>query len=68
MTNRNVTVSEVPVAPTAVVIYLSSRDATTFIALLKNPPLPAPALIRAADAHRKMVRQPEIAFPVQAAV
>ncbi len=40
----------------AQIIRLSVEDQRAFAAAILNPPPPAPALIRAADAHRRLIR------------
>lgn len=42
----------------AQVIRLSVEDQRAFAAAILNPPPPAPALIRAAKAHRRLIREP----------
>ncbi len=39
------------------VIRLSVADQLAFADSLTNPPPPSPALVRAADAHRRLIRQ-----------
>ena len=36
------------------IIRLSAEDQARFVDLLLNPPAPAPALLRAAEAHRRL--------------
>ena len=38
------------------IIRLSIEDQRTFAQSILNPPAPAPALLRAADAHRRLIR------------
>jgi uncharacterized protein (DUF1778 family) len=40
------------------VIRLSLEDQRAFVEAILNPPPPAPALIRAANAHRRLIRNP----------
>ena len=40
------------------IIRLSVEDQRAFAATILNPPAPSPALIRAAEAHRQLVREP----------
>lgn len=42
----------------AQIIRLSVEDQRAFAAAILNPPEPAPALIRAAEAHRRLIREP----------
>lgn len=40
------------------IIRLSVEDQRAFAAAILNPPPPGPALIRAAEAHRRLIRKP----------
>ena len=40
------------------IIRLSVEDQRAFAEAILNPPPPAPALIRAAEAHRRLIREP----------
>jgi len=40
------------------IIRLSLEDQRAFAATMLNPPAPAPALIRAAEAHSRLIREP----------
>jgi len=40
------------------VIRLSVEDQRAFAEAILNPPQPSPALIRAAEAHRRLIREP----------
>jgi len=40
------------------IIRLSVEDQRAFAAAILNPPEPSPALIRAAEAHRRLIREP----------
>ncbi len=40
------------------VIRLSVEDQRAFAEAILNPPSPSPALIRAAEAHRRLIREP----------
>jgi uncharacterized protein (DUF1778 family) len=40
------------------IIRLSVEDQRAFAEAILNPPAPSPALIRAAEAHRQLVREP----------
>jgi len=40
------------------IIRLSFEDQRAFAEAMLNPPAPAPALIRAAEAHRRLIREP----------
>jgi len=40
------------------VVRLSVEDQRAFAEAILNPPLPSPALIRAAEAHRRLIREP----------
>jgi uncharacterized protein (DUF1778 family) len=40
------------------IIRLSLEDQRAFAAAMLNPPAPAPALIRAAEAHSRLIREP----------
>jgi uncharacterized protein (DUF1778 family) len=40
------------------IIRLSVEDQRAFAAAILNPPPPGPALIRAAEAHRRLIREP----------
>ena len=41
----------------AQIIRISVEDQRTFAAAVLNPPPPVPALIRAADAHRRLIKE-----------
>jgi uncharacterized protein (DUF1778 family) len=42
----------------AQIIRLSVEDQRAFAEAILNPPPPAPALVRAAKAHRRLIREP----------
>ena len=42
----------------AQIIRLSVEDQRAFAEAILNPPPPSPALIRAAEAHRRLIREP----------